>query len=92
MTHQQAYYTFFYIMSLPRGLQFVNKHAMFNYYTRVSLQSSELGPPHPLPLKRISPHLGPREETHSLAGGGGVGDQIQCSPNSDNWTDTLYSI
>ncbi len=51
---------------------------------RLSLQSSELGPPTPSPASECcSPHLGPSGGTQSLAGDGAGG------ADSDEETDTL---
>jgi hypothetical protein len=51
---------------------------------RLSVQSSELGPPTPSPASECcSPFLGPRRETNSLAG-----EEVE-GPNPDEGTDTL---
>jgi hypothetical protein len=62
---------------------FCSVESAFRVYN-VSVQSSELGLPHPLTRRRLllPPPLGPTEETHLLAGEGVGG------PNSDDLPET----
>ncbi len=57
-------YFFFYFFSF-----LIQEHTEYTESARLSIQSSELGPPHSLTRKKVLlPPLGPRAETHSLAG------------------------